>query len=76
LFDLVRLRSARGVSQKAIAAKLNLCPSGISRYEGASNPRIGTLRRYAEALEGELVIAVLFQNADGTTARYLLQPRG
>jgi Helix-turn-helix domain len=76
LFDLVRLRSARGVSQKAVAARLGLCPSGVSRYEGARNPRVGTLRKFIAATGGELLLVALYVDADGTTARYLIRPRG
>jgi Helix-turn-helix domain len=74
LFDLAKLRTARGVPQKVIAARLGLNASGVSRYEGAKNPRIATLAAYVEALGGQLVVTALFQADDSKVQKYLVRP--
>jgi transcriptional regulator with XRE-family HTH domain len=75
-FDLAALRTARGVAQKAIAARLELNPSGVSRYEAARDPRLSTVRGYVEAMGGRLISVAVFENADGTQSRYLIKPAG
>ena len=73
-FDLAKLRTARGVPQKVIAATLELNASGVSRYEGARNPRINTLSDYVTALGGELVLTAVFPDVHGRTQKYLVRP--
>jgi hypothetical protein len=73
-FDLAGLRIARGIPQKLIAARLGLNASGVSRYEGARNPRAATLSAYVEALGGQLVLTAVFPGEDGATRKYLVAP--
>jgi ribosome-binding protein aMBF1 (putative translation factor) len=57
---IAKLRSAQGLSQAELAARLNTTQSVISRYESAdySSYRLDTLRRLAEALGSELVVDI------------------
>lgn len=52
-----RLREARGVSQRDLAALIGTTQSVISRLEsGGSKPSLSTLARIGAALDAELVI--------------------
>lgn len=55
---IARIRTARGMSQTELAARLNTTQSVISRYESADYRgfRMETLRRLAEALGAELEV--------------------
>jgi hypothetical protein len=54
----LRLGLAKTQSQVADAAQMS--QSELSRLEGRADHRISTLRRYVEALGGELEIAAVF----------------
>jgi predicted transcriptional regulator len=55
--DLRALREAAGITQEEIAVRINLAQSQISRLERqGSDLRISFLKRYVEALGGELQI--------------------
>lgn len=44
-------RTAAGLTQKELAAKLGIVPNNISQYEnGTRKPKVDTLRRIAEAI--------------------------
>jgi transcriptional regulator with XRE-family HTH domain len=73
LFDLARLRTARRMPQKLVAANLGICQSGVVRFEDGRSLKVETLQNYIRALGGQLVIAALFENPDGTASRYLLK---
>jgi ribosome-binding protein aMBF1 (putative translation factor) len=55
---IARVRTARGMSQAQLAAKLNTTQSVVSRFESAdySGHKVETLRRVAEALDLDLVL--------------------
>lgn len=57
---IARIRTARGMSQTELAARLNTSQSVISRYESAdySGFRVETLRRLAEALGAEFEVDI------------------
>lgn len=52
------LRAALGMSQTTIARRAGITQSEVSRAELRSDCLVSTLERYAEALGGELGIAV------------------
>jgi transcriptional regulator with XRE-family HTH domain len=56
---LRELRLALELTQQQVADKADMTQSELSRLESRSDHRISTLRRYVEALGGELEIAVV-----------------
>lgn len=59
-----KLRTEKGLTQSALAQRVGLDPSRISRLEqGEGNPRWGTARRLAAGLE--VSIAELADAAEG-----------
>ena len=54
------IREAVGHTQVAIAAKLKLGQASVSKIESAADMYLSTLRRYIEALGGELVVSARF----------------
>jgi predicted transcriptional regulator len=56
---LRELRLALELTQQQVADKANMTQSELSRLESRSDHRVSTLRRYVEALGGELEIAVV-----------------
>ena len=59
---LRELRLGLDLTQQQVADKADMTQSELSRLEGRSDHRISTLRRYVEALGGELEIAVVVGN--------------
>jgi transcriptional regulator with XRE-family HTH domain len=57
---LDELRRARKLSQEQLAEALGAKQSSISKLEQQTDMYVSTLRRYLEAMGGELVIAVRF----------------
>jgi DNA-binding transcriptional regulator YiaG len=60
---LSQLRKARGLTQEAMADLLGVSQAEVSKMERRSELYIGTLRKFIEAMNGELVLAARF--ADG-----------
>jgi transcriptional regulator len=60
---LSQLRKARGLTQETVAELLAVSQAEVSKMERRSELYIGTLRKFVEALNGELVLAARF--ADG-----------
>ena len=54
------IREAVGHTQVAVAAKLELGQASVSKIESAADMYLRTLRRYIEALGGELVVSARF----------------
>ena len=54
--DLRALREAAGVTQEELAEKVAVDQSQISRLERQGDARVSLLKRYVEALGGELQI--------------------
>jgi len=50
------IREAVGRTQVELAAQLKLGQASVSKIEGAADMYLSTLRRYIEALGGELVV--------------------
>ena len=58
------LRQARKLSQEALAASLGQRQSGISKIEQRTDMYVSTLRRYIEAMGGQLDIVARFPEGD------------
>lgn len=54
--DLRTLREATGLTQEELAKRVEITQSQLSKLERREDHRISTLRRYIEALGGELEI--------------------
>lgn len=50
------LRQERGASQAALAGRLGVAPSHISRIEHGADPRLSTLVEMARALQAEPIL--------------------
>jgi len=61
---LNELRQARGLSQKALAEKLNVQQPSIAKLESRTDMYISTLRDHIRALGGELDIIARFPEGD------------
>lgn len=53
---LYKLRRHEHVSQQELAAALGVSQANISRIEHEDDPQLSTLRRFIEALGGELIV--------------------
>lgn len=60
---LAQLRKARGLTQETVAELLGVSQAEVSKMERRSELYIGTLKKFIEAMNGELVLAARF--ADG-----------
>jgi hypothetical protein len=61
--SLRELRTARKLSQKAIAAKLRTNQAGVSKIEKRADMMLSTLRGYVEAAGGTLELVARFPDA-------------
>ncbi len=59
---LAQLRKARGLTQEAVAELLGVSQAEVSKMERRSELYIGTLKKFIEAMNGELVLAARFAN--------------
>lgn len=60
-YALGDLRRSRAVTQVQLARKLAVSQATVSKFE-KSNPAVSTVRRYVEALGGELEITAVFDD--------------
>ncbi len=60
---LAQLRKARGLTQETVAELLGVSQAEVSKMERRRELYIGTLKKFIEAMNGELVLAARF--ADG-----------
>ena len=60
---LSQLRKARGLTQETMADLLGVTQAEVSKMERRTELYVGTLRKFIEAMNGELAIAARF--ADG-----------
>ena len=58
-FTLKQLREDLELTQVELAKSADMTQSELSRLEGRADHRISTLRRYVEALGGELEVAAI-----------------
>lgn len=61
---LRELREARGLTQTAVADRLEIRQVSVSRLEGRSDVRLSTLRAVVEAMGGELDVRARFPDAE------------
>jgi transcriptional regulator with XRE-family HTH domain len=61
---LHELRSARDLTQGNLAEQLNLAQPAISKLERRADMYVSTLRKYIEAMGGELKIIAHFPEGD------------
>jgi DNA-binding XRE family transcriptional regulator len=57
---LSQLRKARGLTQETMAELLGVSQAEVSKMERRTELYVGTLRKFIEAMNGELVIAARF----------------
>ena len=57
---LAQLRKARGLTQETVAELLSVSQAEVSKMERRSELYIGTLKKFIEAMNGELVVAARF----------------
>ncbi|MGH7649806.1 MAG: XRE family transcriptional regulator [Gemmatimonadaceae bacterium] len=60
---LNELRRARELSQQALAKRLGTTQPEVSRIESRADMYLSTLRRFIEAMGGELVIVAQFPDS-------------
>jgi transcriptional regulator with XRE-family HTH domain len=60
---LSQLRKARGLTQETMADLLGVSQAEVSKIERRTELYVGTLRKFIEAMNGELVIAARFADA-------------
>ena len=58
-FNIAHLRITRGLTQEQLAEKMGAKQSTVARLErGKHLPRLSTLKRVADALDGRVVVAI------------------
>src|SRR5258707_8314355 len=60
---LPQLRKAKGLTQETMAELLGVSQAEVSKMERRTELYVGTLRKFVEAMDGELILAARF--ADG-----------
>lgn len=58
--DLARLRRARSLSQEELAQSLQIGQGSVAKMEKRADMYVSTLRRFVEAMGGELEIVARF----------------
>jgi DNA-binding XRE family transcriptional regulator len=61
---LAELRAERGLTQVQLARRLGTTQENVSRIERAEDTQISTIRRYVEALGGNLELHAVFEDRD------------
>jgi DNA-binding XRE family transcriptional regulator len=61
---LHEVRERRGITQEQVAERLGTSRPNVSRIEHEDDVRMSTMRRYVEALGGELEIVARFPDGD------------
>lgn len=67
---LRELRLARKKSQEELAAVLSVGQPAVAKMEQRTDMYVSNLRRYVEALGGELVITARFEDSDITIRNF------
>ena len=60
--NLRQLREACSVSAIEMARRLGMTPAGLYALEAVGNPKVSALRRYVEALGGQVEITIIPPN--------------
>jgi DNA-binding Xre family transcriptional regulator len=61
---LAELRVERGLTQVQLAERLGMTQENVSRIERAEDTQLSTIRRYIEALGGNLELHAVFEDRD------------
>ena len=72
---LVELRRARQLSQEQLAATLGEKQPSISRLEQRTDMYVSTLRRYIEAMGGQLDIVARFPDGEVSINQFAEEPK-
>ena len=67
---LAELRQARYLSQKQLAAVLDVKQPAVAKLEKKTDMYISTLRRFIEAMGGQLVIKAHFPDGEVTISQF------
>jgi len=59
---LAQLRKAKGLTQEVMAQLLGVSQAEVSKTERRTELYVGTLRKFVEAMDGELVLAARFKD--------------
>src|SRR5579871_6648707 len=59
---LGELRKAKGLTQEAMSELLGVSQAEVSKMERRTELYVGTLRKFIEAMNGELVLAARFKD--------------
>src|SRR5258708_35040037 len=59
---LNQLRKAKGLTQETMAELLGVSQAEVSKMERRTELYVGTLRKFVEAMNGELVLAARFKD--------------
>lgn len=60
-YGLGEVRRAREITQVEVAQRLEVAQATVSKFE-KSNPAVSTVRRYVEALGGQLEVVAVFDD--------------
>ena len=64
VMTIQELRRHRNLTQVELAAALDVSQPELSRLENSHNPLLATVRRFVEALGGELEVTVRFPDGE------------
>jgi len=73
MFKLSQVREMREITQTELARRMKVAPSSIAGYEASTDPKLGTVARYAEALGGYLLNLVTLPEPDGSWTTYIIR---
>lgn len=73
---LQELREARHLTQEQLAAQLKSGQAAVSKLERRTDMYVSTLRRFIEAMGGELVILARFPDGDVRIKNFSGDPKG
>jgi DNA-binding transcriptional regulator YiaG len=59
---LAQLRKAKGLTQEAMAELLGVSQAEVSKTERRAELYVGTLRKFIEAMEGELLLSARYKD--------------
>jgi transcriptional regulator with XRE-family HTH domain len=73
---LAEIRKAIGMTQAELAGKLDVAQGSVSKFENAADMYLTTLRKYVEALGGELHLTAKFKDGRELEIQHLAEIGG